>query len=137
MHGKHHPSGVSAHNPAGTLASGMYLNPILMSVSMRFTTKPVIAVIVVVLALTIDAILFGGGWRAIASEDVKLLPSEQDAAYAASLNIKTESAISSLNRGEEVTGIWDTFGKDYWACYVRTSTNQYVWVLCTSLKRAV
>ena len=101
---------------------------------MKLASKPIF-VVVVVLALVVGAVLVGGSWSATAIEDLKVFPSERDAAYSASSSTKAEPAISSLKQGEPVTIIWDTYGKDYWACYVRTSTNQYGWVLCTSLKQ--
>jgi len=42
--------------------------------------------------------------------------------------------IASIESGEQVAVLWDTYGKDYWACYVRTSHGVRGWALCTSLK---
>ena len=78
---------------------------------------------------------YGATWRALVKEDVAVFASEHDAGYARSESIRTGPAISSLKRGERVAVLWDTYGKDYWACYVRSSTNRFGWVLCPSLQR--
>ena len=78
---------------------------------------------------------FSSSWRAVAAENVAVYGSERDAAYSGSQTIKTEPAISALKQGEQVAVLWDTYGKDYWACYIRSSENQRGWVLCTSLRQ--
>jgi hypothetical protein len=61
-----------------------------------------------------------------------LYASERDAAYNRSLTIRTAPPIGSLSAGEPVAVLWDTYGKDYWACYVRTLRGERGWVLCST-----
>lgn len=63
-----------------------------------------------------------------------MYPSEFDAAYAGSLTLKTRAPIQSLKEGDSVSVLWDTYGKDYWACYVRASNGTLGWVLCPDLQ---
>lgn len=87
--------------------------------------------------LIVGLVLFGGHWNAVATEELRVFSSEADAAYEGALNRKSGPAISVVKQGETVIVLWDTYGKDYWACYVRTSTNLSGWVLCNSLQRVV
>jgi hypothetical protein len=59
--------------------------------------------------------------------------SEADASIEGSVNHKAPTPLATLEAGSTVTVLSDTYGKDYWACYVRTSSSQQGWVLCTSL----
>lgn len=85
-------------------------------------------------ALAIGFVLFSGSWTATAKHELQMFSSEHDAAYAGS-NIKTEPAIATVKQGASLVVLWDTYGKDYWACYVQTPDNIRGWVLCTSLQR--
>lgn len=76
---------------------------------------------------------FGSSWQGVAKQNIGIFPSESGAAYEGSQSIKTQPAISSVKQGEPVAVLWDTYGKDYWACYVRSSAGERGWVLCTSL----
>ena len=41
--------------------------------------------------------------------------------------------VGQIDKGETVDVLWDRYGKDYWACYVRTTDGERGWVLCTDL----
>ena len=41
--------------------------------------------------------------------------------------------IGQLAKGETVDVLWNRYGKDYWACYVRTKRGDKGWILCTDL----
>ncbi|BCT93692.1 hypothetical protein LYSHEL_27190 [Lysobacter helvus] len=58
---------------------------------------------------------------------------EEEAAYAGAINRPEPRPIAALDQGETVGVLDDTYGKDYWACRVRTPGGQTGWVLCTSL----
>ena len=62
-----------------------------------------------------------------------LFGSEHEAAAAGSLNRPPPKTIALLAPGDSVTVLSDTYGKDYWACKVRTKDSVSGWVLCTSL----
>jgi hypothetical protein len=79
---------------------------------------------------------FGGSLAVVTKNEAGLFPSEYDAAYVASQSIKTAPALATLKHGENVSVLWDTYGKDYWACYIRTSANQRGWVSCGTLQRS-
>lgn len=106
----------------------------LLGVKMKLTARTVV-IPTAVCALAIALVLFGSTWNAVAKEESQVFYTEHDAAYDGSKTIKTGPAISTVKKGEPVTVLWDTYGKDYWACYVRTQTNQRGWILCTSLQR--
>jgi len=76
---------------------------------------------------------FGGSSAIVRTSGVGVFPSEYDAAYVGSTSIKTAPALATLRQGESVSVLWDAFGKDYWACYIRTSANLRGWVLCGSV----
>lgn len=105
-----------------------------LGIKMKLSHR-VVTIVATTCVLLVGLVWFGCDWNAIAKEELRVFPSEQDAAYSGSLTIKTEPAISLVKKGEAVTVLWDTYGKDYWACYVRTPTNLRGWVLCTSLQR--
>lgn len=71
-------------------------------------------------------------WNATATQDLVLWSSESDAAHAESRGVPLPE--SHVKMGARVSVIRDRYGKDYWACYVRTRTNEAGWVLCTDLR---
>jgi len=101
--------------------------------------KPVPIVGAVLLAVAVAAgawfgyLRLGGSPALVTKEGTGVFPSEHDAAYTGSKAIATAPALMTLTQGERVSLLWDTYGKDYWACYIRTSAKQRGWVLCASL----
>jgi hypothetical protein len=93
------------------------------------------AAIVLSVGASLAYLHFGDTWRASTEQTTPLYQSELDAAYNDSLSIHTRPAIASIPSNSHVAVLWDTYGKDYWACYVRTSAGQRGWVLCTQLKK--
>ena len=69
-----------------------------------------------------------------ADKRADMFNTEYAAAYEGALNRVPIRPIASIERGEQVAVIWDTYGKDYWACYVRASKGVRGWALCTSLR---
>jgi hypothetical protein len=84
-------------------------------------------------ALAVGYEIHYGGKMVKVKEEAGVFDSEYSAAYYKSLNRKPVPAIASIAGGERVAVLWDTHGKDYWACYVRTSEGELGWVICTSL----
>jgi hypothetical protein len=74
-----------------------------------------------------------GGKVVVADKRMGVFNTEYAAAYEGALNRVPIPPIVSIESGEPVAVIWDTYGKDYWACYVRTSKGVRGWALCTSL----
>ena len=96
----------------------------------------VVAVILIgatAVALPVEYELLYGGRIVAAKEQAGVFNSEYAAAYYHSLNKVPIPPTASIGVGERVAVLWDTYGKDYWACYVRTSKGERGWVLCTSL----
>ncbi len=58
---------------------------------------------------------------------------ESDPAAAGSLSLPRPNPIATLRPGATVLVLSDTYGKDYWACHIRTPNSQDGWVLCSSL----
>lgn len=78
---------------------------------------------------------FGSLWKAQPETEIQLFHSEDDLILA-SFNHKTPAQdIEIVKNGEQLSVVWDTYGKDYWACYVRTPQRVRGWVLCTELLR--
>ena len=69
----------------------------------------------------------------LTKESVNVFADEVQAAYQGALNRPTPAPLETLNKGTAVTVLDDHYGKDYWACHVRTPSNTEGWVLCTSL----
>lgn len=67
------------------------------------------------------------------TEATGLYATEYEAAYAGSTNRPPPKPLAQLAAGERVIVVSDTYGKDYWACKVRTQESLSGWVLCTSL----
>ncbi len=68
-----------------------------------------------------------------ATEPVSVFASQSDAANERSFNQDHQAPLAKLERGAAVTVLSDEYGKDYWACGVRTEGSVEGWVLCTSL----
>ena len=67
------------------------------------------------------------------TKQVNAFSAEEQAAYEGSLNRPAPRPLFTLASGAAVKVLNDTYGKDYWSCYVRTEIGQEGWVLCTSL----
>jgi hypothetical protein len=74
-----------------------------------------------------------GGVSSHTTGQANVFGSEEQAAYEGSFNRLASAPLATLDCGATVTVLDDTYGKDYWACYVRTANGQKGWVLCTSL----
>jgi hypothetical protein len=94
----------------------------------------VILVGIAAVSLAVEYELHFGGKAAVALQRANVFSSEFAAAYEGALNRAPIAPITSIDSGEQVTVLRDTYGKDYWACYVRTSTGQRGWVLCGSIR---
>jgi hypothetical protein len=77
-----------------------------------------------------------GGKTVVATARVGVFDSEYAAAYQHSINRVPVTPITSIESGEQVAVVWDTYGKDYWACYVRNSKGIRGWALCNHLNHA-
>ena len=91
--------------------------------------KPTLAVI----ALLLVAGCRSTGTTSQATEATGVFATEHEAATAGSSNRPAPKPLVQLAVGESVTVVSDTYGKDYWACKVRTRDSVSGWVLCTSL----
>tara|TARA_R110000782_G_scaffold260876_1_gene352280 strand:+ start:337 stop:636 length:300 start_codon:yes stop_codon:yes gene_type:complete len=70
---------------------------------------------------------------AVASDKtVSVFLNETDAGYEGSLNRDQIEPIATLQQGERVLVLKDTYGKDYWACKIRLQNNTIGWALCTN-----
>src|SRR5882672_6039221 len=94
------------------------------------TLIPPIA-IVVALIVAVSYPRWGCSWRARTIQRTLVYSSKVDAAYAGAINRPVAEPLSTLPPGGPVAVVWDTYGKDYWACYVREPTGKRGWVLCT------
>ena len=94
----------------------------------------VILILATAVALSVEYELRYGGRIVAAKEQAGVFNTEYAAAYYHSLNKIPVPPMAPLGNGERVAVLWDTYGKDYWACYVRTSKGERGWVLCTSLQ---
>ena len=80
-------------------------------------------------------LLWGSSWHARTKAEIGIYASESDAAYRNSLANRTNPPITVLPQNKPVAVLWDWYGKDYWACYVRSASGTRGWVLCTSLSK--
>jgi hypothetical protein len=99
--------------------------------------KRLVAVVLVgtaVVSLAVAYQIHFGGRVVVADRRADVFNTEYAAAYEGALNRVPIPPVASIESGEQVAVIWDTYGKDYWACYVRTSKGVRGWALCTSLR---
>ena len=87
-----------------------------------------LALVVIWVAAGVVFVFWGYGWKAVSRGELLLHDSEESAAYGRSLDVK-----GTVAKGQPVTVLFDVYGKDYWACYIRTPDNHFGWVLCTDL----
>jgi hypothetical protein len=87
-----------------------------------------------VVSLAVAYELNFGGRVVVADKRAGVFNTEYAAAYEGALNRVPIPPIASIESGEPVAVIWDTYGKDYWACYVLTSKGVRGWALCTTLR---
>ena len=78
----------------------------------------------------------GAVWRAYVVRAAPMYASEAGVRAEGARNMH-DSAVGALPMKEPVAVMWDTYGKDYWACYVRTSTGARGWISCTNLSAPV
>lgn len=84
---------------------------------------------------TVAFLRWGALWHATTIGQTSLCVTEEEAANHDSLLISTSNPISIISAGESVAVLWDKYGKDYWACYVRTNNGTRGWMPCTQLKK--
>ena len=78
-------------------------------------------------------IFWGYGWKASADIDQDLHKTSESAAYGRhSVRVPLE-VVGTIEKNQPVAVLYDKYGKDYWACYVRTSDFRFGWVVCTDL----
>jgi hypothetical protein len=92
-------------------------------------TKPILAALPLLLVAGCGA----SGTESRVAEATGVFATEREAASAGSINRPVPKPVAQLAVGESVTVLSDTYGKDYWACKVRTKDSVSGWVLCTSL----
>lgn len=71
-------------------------------------------------ALSVSYELSFGGKVVVASKPAGVFDVEYAVAYAGAINRVPSLRIASIESGEHVAVLWDPYGRDYWACYVRT-----------------
>jgi hypothetical protein len=67
-------------------------------------------------------------WSPVVAKPMSLWPDREQAAGRG-----RSKPVGSVAKGEVVDVLWDRYGKDYWACYVRTRNGTKGWLLCTDL----
>ena len=86
------------------------------------------------IALILYYLWFGNSWLAVTEKRINVFHSESVPAYEGT-NIKTPPPFDSIPAGARVAVLFDTYGKDYWSCYIRMPNGNRGWVLCTDLDR--
>ncbi len=84
--------------------------------------------------LALAYVFWGYGWKGVAGNDLSLHKTELSAAYSGFSSRVPAEATGVILRGQEVDVLYDLYGKDYWACYIRTADGRFGWVLCTDLQ---
>jgi hypothetical protein len=104
----------------------------------RVRPKAVALILCVCVLLLVSATfcyLQWGGFRSAKTiEMVVVSDSEVGAAHGIRLG-PDWGVVENLLAGSRVDVLWDTYGKDYWACYVRTASGRRGWVLCAALEK--
>ena len=74
---------------------------------------------------------FGSTLVVVTSKPKELFHTEADFADSLNSSISTKNSFSTIPADEEIAILYDTFGKDYWACYVRSSAGIRGWTECS------
>jgi hypothetical protein len=90
-----------------------------------------IALIGALIALSVCLHFFGVERSAVSGVSSPLWADREQAA-----GHSRSAPVGSITKGEVVDVLWDRYGKDYWACYVRTKSGVKGWLLCTDLDAA-
>ena len=78
-------------------------------------------------------IVWGYGWKASADIDQYLHKTAESAAYGHHSDHVTLEVTSTIEKDQAVAVLYDKYGKDFWACYVRTPDFRFGWMVCTDL----
>lgn len=78
-------------------------------------------------------IVWGYGWKASADVDQPLHKTAGSATYGRYSDRVPLEATGAIEQGQPVAVLYDRYGKDYWACYVRTNDFRFGWVVCADL----
>ena len=100
---------------------------------MRIIVSLLLAGVLVLLTAVGYRVYIAESWQASSKARVGIFENEFDAAYQHAQNRPAALPIAVLEPGEHVSVLRDVYGKDYWACYIRTAQRVRGWVLCTSL----
>ncbi|MDO5654196.1 MAG: hypothetical protein Q4G39_08860 [Brachymonas sp.] len=68
-----------------------------------------------------------------ATEPTRIYQSKSELASEHVIDRPAPVPLMTLARGDAVTVLNDAYGKDYWACHVRTPNGREGWTHCTSL----
>ena len=86
----------------------------------------------VIILLAIFAYLnFGSSSFAVSMKPKDIFHTESDLADNLSNRKNAPPSFATIPVNDEVAILYDTYGKDYWACYVRTSTGIRGWTECS------
>jgi len=92
----------------------------------------ILTVIVFCITLSLSIFYRFGCIRiAFTKKSLNAYSKEYDAAY------QKNKVIFKLHEHQSIFILYDTYGKDYWACYIRTKDFKYGWVLCTDLTKEI
>ncbi len=78
-------------------------------------------------------ICWGHAWQGVAELDLELHRTEMSVGHGSRTGRVREDLVGTVKKGQTVSVLYDTYGKDYWACYVRTDNGQFGWLLCTDI----
>jgi hypothetical protein len=95
------------------------------------TLPTLAAILIVVIALVGAGICYHLFWVERTATTAKSMPLWPERAQAAGYDRTTPTG--RVAEGETVDVLWTRYGKDYWACYIRTQSGSKGWVLCTDL----
>jgi hypothetical protein len=101
----------------------------------RFLVPSFIVLILLLAAVAVAYPRWGYSWHARVTSASELFSTEAGPTSAYLVHGKKENPIGALAVGDNVAVLWDTYGKDYWACYVRGPRGERGWLLCTDLRR--
>jgi hypothetical protein len=97
-----------------------------MRVGLKLTRALIVSLVILLASC-------GKGTPSQTTEAVNVYAIEAESPEPQIANRPIPKPIFSLPMDTPLEVLWDTYGKDYWACYIRTSDGRRGWVLCTSL----
>ena len=99
-------------------------------------------VVLILIGLGVYRFRWGSSWSGRANEKLAIVSAKEEARMKGLMSLNGKPPPQPrirgwIEKGDDVSVLWETAGKDYLACYVRSSSGIRGWILCTDLNTDV